>query len=164
MDTKAWGPGGWVFLHCIAFNYPEKPTLSQKIAYKTFFESIGNVLPCKYCRESYKVFLKKHPIDHYIGSGKELSFWLYGIHCLVNDKLRNQGNPVPPNPSFESVCQRYQRYVAKCNDRTMKCTAPRNTFHPGTLPPSVSRKMREEENHFENDYPPEDAYGRGYRR
>ena len=30
MQTRVWGPAGWVFLHCIAQNYPQSPTPEQK--------------------------------------------------------------------------------------------------------------------------------------
>jgi hypothetical protein len=58
MMTKIWGPGLWVGLHCISFGYPIKPTDEQKQKYKDFFTLIGDVLPCGYCRTSYKQFIE----------------------------------------------------------------------------------------------------------
>ena len=37
MNVNKWGPGGWVFLHTITFNYPLKPTLADKENYRNFF-------------------------------------------------------------------------------------------------------------------------------
>ena len=59
MMTNVWGPPGWVFLHCITIGYPikidpkNKEHISRKKHTMNFFNSLGHVLPCKYCRESY---------------------------------------------------------------------------------------------------------------
>ena len=53
MNVNKWGPGGWIFLHTITFNYPEKPTKADKKKYTDFFNMVGGMLPCKYCRDSY---------------------------------------------------------------------------------------------------------------
>ena len=42
-QTQVWGTPGWVFLHCIAFNFPLVPTRKQKADYIRFFKSIGDV-------------------------------------------------------------------------------------------------------------------------
>ena len=122
MDTKKWGPHGWVFLHSIAFNYPENPSSEQKSFYSMFFRSIGHVLPCVYCRNSFQNFMETHPIEPYLGSRYQVSYWLYMIHNLVNKKLRNQGNNIPSDPSFEEVCEKYNRLRATCDDSKMTCT------------------------------------------
>ena len=44
MQTRVWGPAGWLFLHSIAQNYPWKPTDIQKNNYLMFFKNIGNIL------------------------------------------------------------------------------------------------------------------------
>ena len=36
MLTSVWGPPLWHVLHCISFNYPNKPTKSDKKNYKRF--------------------------------------------------------------------------------------------------------------------------------
>lgn len=122
MDTKAWGPSAWKFLHIVSFNYPEKPTAADKRNYKTLFTNFKFTLPCKYCRESYELFLKDIPIDPYLASRQRLTMWLYLIHNKVNDKLRNQGNPVPPNPSFQEIKNHYEQFRAGCSKVTKSCT------------------------------------------
>ena len=57
MQTRVWGPAGWLFLHSIAQNYPWKPTKEQQDSYLSFFKLVGNVLPCRYCRESYQKYI-----------------------------------------------------------------------------------------------------------
>lgn len=96
MNTKFWGPPGWTFLHTITFNYPEKIDLrkpehrEKKFYYKQLFENFQYTLPCKYCRESYKGFLKELPIEPFLNSRKDLTHWFYMIHNKVNKKLRKQ--------------------------------------------------------------------------
>jgi hypothetical protein len=56
----------------------------------------------------------------YLDSSKELSFWLYKIHNLVNDKLRKQGLIKWKDPSFEDVYNRYtdaNHTIDKCQSR-----------------------------------------------
>ena len=123
MDTKKWGPSGWVFLHAIAFNYPENPTEDHKLSYSMFFRTVGHVLPCIFCRKSFQAFMEEHPIEPYLNSRLHVSYWLYMIHNLVNEKLRNQGNNVPPNPSFEEVCHKYNAMRASCDNTTLTCSS-----------------------------------------
>lgn len=108
MNTKEWGPSMWYALHTITFNYPITPTEEQKGHYELFFKSIGNVLPCSYCRTSYKTFYEMIPIKSYLSSREQLAFWLYLIHNLVNNKLG-----VAHNPTFKEVQQKYEKIRAK---------------------------------------------------
>ena len=57
--TKIWGPSMWIALHSISFCYPINPTYEEKQNYKKFFELLGELLPCLYCKESYKQIIKK---------------------------------------------------------------------------------------------------------
>ena len=96
MNTKMWGPPGWKLFHTVAFNYPlkidfsnkEQKKLSEDI--KAMFENLQYTLPCKYCRESFKGFLKELPIEPFLGCEKALTYWLYCMHNKVNNKLRGQ--------------------------------------------------------------------------
>ena len=132
MITKIWGPPAWVFLHSIAAGYPLDITKDpeKKKCTRNFFECLGDTLPCKYCRESYKEFVKKHPITDHVLSGRiELSRWLYTIHNEVNYKL---GVKLCDIPSFEEVYNKYNKLAAACSKtspdvRTEKetgCTVP----------------------------------------
>ena len=61
MDTRFWGPPGWKLLHQIAYQYPENPTPEDKLNYGIFYSNLGNVLPCKYCRNSFTKYIKNLP-------------------------------------------------------------------------------------------------------
>ena len=90
MQTRVWGPAGWLFLHSIAQNYPWKPTEDQQVEYLFFFKLVGNVLPCRYCRESYQNFINEEDTQLNINTMKSrvsLVKWLFLIHNKVNKKL-----------------------------------------------------------------------------
>jgi len=121
MMTKVWGPGGWLFLHCITFGYPYKidnenlEHLKKKNMFKQFFHLLGHVLPCKYCRNSYIEYIHKIPIDNYLENRHDLTKWLYIIHNKINNKL---GVPECNIPSFKDVKKTYEEYRAKCSKTT----------------------------------------------
>ena len=114
MQTRVWGPAGWLFLHSVAQNYPWKPTDEQKKNYLNFFTVIGKVLPCRYCRESYVEYIKNLNIST-MESRLTLTKWLYDIHNKVNDKL-----DVSSKPCFDEVWQKYESFRSKCTKSTEK--------------------------------------------
>ena len=121
MMTKVWGPAGWVFLHSCAMGYPikidkkDKEHRKRKRETKKFFESIGYVFPCRYCRESYMLFIKEAPLAGHLDTRQNLCRWLYKIHNKVNKKL---GVPKCEIPRFADVNKRYETYRAQCHKTT----------------------------------------------
>jgi hypothetical protein len=110
MDTKYWGPGGWVLLHMISFN----PTISNKKDLFDFFSSLPYVLPCKYCRASLSEYVREYPLEDAIKTDT-LGKWLWNIHNCVNAKLRGQRLKVEPDPPFSKVKKLYEeRLSASC--------------------------------------------------
>ncbi len=118
MDTRFWGPPGWKLLHQIAYQYPENPTPDEKLNYGIFYSNLGNVLPCKYCRNSFTKYHNNLPVHGFLDSREKLTEWVYLIHNKVNGKLRRQGFLDTPNPSFKEVNEKY----AECAD--VKCQLP----------------------------------------
>lgn len=112
MNTSSWGPRTWVYTHTVAQNYSPK----DKNIYKDFFVILKDILPCKYCRASYSEFVKELPIDGFLGSKEDLTYWFYLIHNKVNDKLRNQGFIHTRNPSFKCIYKKYDRILSKADD------------------------------------------------
>ena len=115
--TKIWGPHMWVALHSITFCYPLEPTEEHKIKYKKFFKSVGDMLPCFYCRESYNEFLKcgiTKLDDNVFKNRESLTKWLYYVHEAVNKKLG-----VDYGVSYEDVVIRYESYRASCNQKDL---------------------------------------------
>ncbi len=123
--TKIWGSAGWTFNHSITFGYPVNPTEADKIKYRNYFISVGDVLPCRFCRESYQKFITNGPTaltDEVLTNRASLTKWFYDIHEAVNAKLEiNYGI------TYEDVVDRYESFRAKCGktDPAVKgCVAP----------------------------------------
>lgn len=104
MDTRFWGPSGWQLFHLIAFR-SENST--------EFLESIDDILPCKFCRESTAQFMKELPLKGDPGK------WMFDLHNMVNNKLRTQCRNDPavidpgPDPDFEDVKKKYESLKPK---------------------------------------------------
>jgi len=99
MRTTFWGPNAWNFLFTsILGTYPEniniknKEHIKIKKEFKNLFLSLAYVMPCIFCRESYKQFIKEMPIDNYLTGRIKLCFWLYKLKDKVNKKLIKQEN------------------------------------------------------------------------
>lgn len=118
MQTSKWGPSLWKATHAIAHNYD--PKVHDPRDYRIFFEKLGKVLPCKYCRQSYQEFYSELPIDHYLSTQEDMAYWMYLMHNKVNQKLRKQGLLSTPDPSFASVCQKYDQWRADCTKKRGK--------------------------------------------
>lgn len=128
--TKIWGPPGWLFLHCVTMGYPyqiekTKPDhLFRKEETKKFFESLGNVLPCVYCRESYNKFLIQLPLtDSVLDTRENLARWFYNMHNLVNKKLEISQDEIP---TFRKFYDQYEMFRAKCGQSKIGCTTPKD--------------------------------------
>ena len=103
MNTSFWGKDGWKLVHSIAYAYDE----TQQKCYKTFYNSIQHILPCIYCRRSYKDYITTYPIQ--TDSKRDLTRWIYTIHNCVNEKLRKQGYLTTTNPYLKDVDEIYKR-------------------------------------------------------
>ena len=91
LNSKIWGNGAWVFLHSITLNYPNNPTENDKKTYKSFFETLGYLLPCNECSNHYNDYLQSNPINYDILENKEsLTIWLYNLHNNVNHIIDNE--------------------------------------------------------------------------
>ena len=121
--TKIWGPHFWETLHCVSAGYPLEPTDNDKKNYKEFFVSVTNVLPCKYCRESYGQFItqeNKTKLDDKVFESREnLMFWVYKLHERVNLKLG-----ITYNVTFDEVKSRLESFRAKCMKGKKTCAMP----------------------------------------
>lgn len=97
MNTTAFGPCGWKYMFYVAagFDLNETPIDEKKNQYKIFFQSIGNTIPCKYCRQSYAIFYKNLSIDRYMDMPScGLIRFVYDLRSMVNDKLVKQETKV----------------------------------------------------------------------
>jgi Erv1 / Alr family len=96
MNTLAWGPSLWNYSFMMCRNYPveldESLLEHRKIKKSTiaFYSSFPDILPCKYCRASFKGFIKEMPIKNYLKGREDITYWLYLMKDKVNTKLINQ--------------------------------------------------------------------------
>ena len=111
MDTRFWGPSGWKLLHLICEDHTSvfSPTesLASLASLASFFETIPYILPCKFCRASLTDYYRQHSFS----KATNLSKWMYTIHNCVSEKLKKQGLPVSPVPTFASVKTTYNRLL-----------------------------------------------------
>ena len=123
--TKIWGGPGWIFNHSATFGYPLEPTDEDKIKYKNYFISLGDILPCRYCRESYQKLITIGDTmltDEVMTNRNTLTKWFWTVHNAVNDKLG-----VDYGITYEDIVKRYESFRAKCGKpiKTSKgCIAP----------------------------------------
>ena len=120
--TSIWGPPEWESFHCKCFGYPIKPTEEQKVDYLNYFIALGNVLPCRFCRDSYKKFIKEGDtiLDMSVMESREtLTKWGWRLHNAVNGKLEtNYGE------TYEEMCYKFNSYRAKCTKLEKGCIMP----------------------------------------
>lgn len=113
--TKIWGPPMWLSLHTISFDYPLNPTEEDKNNYKKFFESLGDVLPCSFCKNSYKKFITKGITkldDSALQNRESLTKWLYYVHEAVNKKLG-----VDYGVSYDDIVRKYESFRIACHKK-----------------------------------------------
>jgi len=117
----------WRSMFLVALCYPEKidntnkEHLKKRRNYKTYYRSLGNVLPCKFCRTFVQSTLeKKYPLDF---SGRyPLIRSIYIWKDAVNEKLIKQGCEfTKPSPPLSVVIAKYSKYLARCNPIEGKC-------------------------------------------
>jgi hypothetical protein len=112
MITKIWGPSLWRSLEAICFGYPVEPSEENKKKFHDWLILLGDVLPCKYCRDSYKIFISSGVTklnEDVFKNRDSLTEWLYLLHEEVNKKLGvtygiTYGIMVKRNESFRASC------------------------------------------------------------
>ena len=121
--TKIWGPHFWEVLHYVSFGYPLEPTEQHKKDYKDFYVSVKNVLPCKYCRESYSNFIleeeKTKLQDTDLLNRDSLTRWVYKLHERVNEKIG-----MDYKVSYDDVYYKYENIRAQCIPANQSCNMP----------------------------------------
>lgn len=123
--TKVWGNPGWIFGHAITFGFPVNPTPEQQQHYLEYFRALGNVLPCKICRESYQKYISTGDTaltEAVVKNRESLTRWFYQIHEAVNKKLG-----MNYEMTYEDVVKKYESFRARCptsNASESGCVAP----------------------------------------
>ena len=81
----------WLFLHTIAYHYPEEATEEHK---KDIIELDKKLktggLPCGMCTQHYKTYTEKTPINKYIDTQKSLFMFFFVLHNDINKRNRKK--------------------------------------------------------------------------
>jgi len=97
LATKKWGPHAWYFLFStIMGSYPvtyDPLNLEHreiKTHFLNLFKSLEFVMPCVFCRRSFKQFMVELPIEPFTNGRINMMKWLYLMKDKVNRKLLKQ--------------------------------------------------------------------------
>jgi hypothetical protein len=101
MNTQAFGKCTWesMFFMAAGYDLNETPRAEKDPQYFNFFKSIGDVLPCVYCRRSYKAFFEELNMYKYFDKECGVMKFVYDLKNKVNDKLLDQ--------EFKAAVERY---------------------------------------------------------
>jgi hypothetical protein len=127
MRTRAFGPPMWFSLFMVAMGYPDKPTDTDRANYRKHIVSIGNVMPCNICRDSFKSFIAEDvPLtDDVFDSRRNLVYFLMRLKNRVNRKL---GEPELTKREFKEQYMYYDSFRAKsCKKTAVGCTKATKT-------------------------------------
>ena len=138
MMTSIWGPSLWHFLHTMSFNYPCKPTKSDKNNYYNFILSLKHILPCKYCRDNLPNNLKKSKFSKKIFKNRDIfSKWIYELHEEVNTMLHKKSGL-----SYDDVKVTYEQFRSRCIDKPKKCKLLKKEREKGCTTPYYGVKTK----------------------
>lgn len=89
-STKHWGKCTWQLLHLSALNQPLRLNQKQKQIYYTFLRTLGDILPCRACRDEYKMMISKGPLKltmNKLSTRDSVFKYTVDLHTTVNKRL-----------------------------------------------------------------------------
>lgn len=107
MDPNIWGPLVWNIIFDVCWfleNYNKNIENTTWKGICIFFQCWKWLLPCKYCRSSYKHFLNQ--MNNYPPKGKGALLWGYKLKDLVNQKLNK------PSISYDLFIRRMKTWTS----------------------------------------------------
>ena len=87
MDTTIWGPLMWQFINDVAIVNDEiyhRLEEHERHLIPKFVKHLKYMLPCKWCRQSYSVYISELPPQ------TPMKEWVYKVHEKVNRKLKRK--------------------------------------------------------------------------
>lgn len=79
-----------MFYVAAGYELNELPAEIKAPQYRMFFQSVGAVLPCKFCRDSYVEFFDELDFDEYLTKRCGVIRFVYDMKERVNAKLKKQ--------------------------------------------------------------------------
>jgi hypothetical protein len=128
-NPDVFGPPFWFVMHIVAHNFPvdhrATPATSRK--YMRFYRSIGDVLPCRKCREHYRMHLKgatcrEISLENFKDRDSIIR-WVHGLHNCVNRHLSKPHYPLSKTMEyFETLRRRGRKSQVKAYLKRKRCT------------------------------------------
>jgi hypothetical protein len=151
--TSKWGPSCWDFLftsimgrYPFIINHNNKEHLLLKRQFKRLLLNLKNILPCIFCRNSFKIFIKELPIEPYLIGRIQLMYWLYLIKDKVNKKLINQEKQCYKDEKLRLKTQYEKKKISKNEYSILLDNFKKTTFV--TIPTPPFKKILDKyENH-----------------
>ena len=142
IDPNVWGKYYWYTMESIACtaDLKDNATLMRTIE---FYNSLQFLLPCEECREHYKAYMAKHPIDEHTQSNATLYNWVKQLQKSINIQkttiaigtdTSNTDSPAS-SPSSPALALNYQ-------DRKQRLIAMRRNARRSMQSYKESRKIR----------------------
>ena len=85
MNPDVWGPGLWLFIHTIAFNYSDDPSQKEMDDIKNFLIALEKVIPCPGCKAEYSKYIQETPPT--LENKTDFVQWTIDLHNSVNERL-----------------------------------------------------------------------------
>lgn len=143
MATSEFGPSLWKSLFTsVLGHYPIKIDVNNeehvelRHHYSNLILSLPYVMPCVFCRDSFKVFLLEIKLEPFLIGRMELFYWLYLMKNLVNNKLiyqekkcYNDKRHSLKNKYYSKMISKreYYKKITKCKNKIFK-TIPSPPF------------------------------------
>ena len=87
--SKRWGTPTWLFFHSFAEKITENLFLNNREECLHLIETICKNLPCPYCKDHAKDYLKKHKFME-IKTKEELKMFFFKFHNNVNKRKKQK--------------------------------------------------------------------------
>ncbi len=94
-----WGGPIWSSLHTLTLLYPNKPTEDDKTTFSLHCETLTKMIPCKICKEHFKVRTKD--LKKFLNSKDDLFRYFVDVHNDVNRSLKK------PEMSYEEAVAKH---------------------------------------------------------
>ena len=145
MRTTFWGPNAWNFLFSsVLGSYPEnidiknKEHIKIKKEFKNLFNSLGYVMPCIFCRESYRKFIKESPLDNHLSGRIKLCFWLYKLKDKINKKLIKQETECFKSEHEKLIKKLKDKKINKSQYKCLYDKLKKDIFYTKVSPPFIN--------------------------